>query len=145
MSTHKRFAVAGASAALLGSALVAGVGVHADTQAGTAVTGCAIRFTANGPVIHANATHKCTGATSLAVATNGDLVITSAPRGAVVSVTAEEDETLSKKGILAGASGGVGRTVVRFYSAKTGVQIPATDKILQDPLANLWMTWVNAS
>ena len=116
-----------------------------EAAAAPVVTGCAIRFTTNGPAIHTNSTHKCTGATSVSVASNGDLVITSAGRGPVISVTAEEDETLAKKGVLAGASGGISRTVVRFYSSRTGAFIPADSPTLQDPYANLWMTWVNQS
>lgn len=117
---------------------------RASSQAVPVVTGCVIRFEATGPKIYANSTHLCTGARSVSVDGDGDLVITSAPHGPIISMTAEEDETLSRRGILAGPSGGVGRTVVRFYSTKTGAAVRADSPVLQGSYSNLWMTWINA-
>lgn len=116
----------------------------ANASTGAVVTGCAIRFTSSGPAIHANATHICTGAKSVSVEADGDLLIKSTPRGPVVSITAEEDETLARRGFIAGPSGGVGTTVVRFTSTKTGVAVRADSPLLRGTYSNLWMTWVNA-
>jgi hypothetical protein len=107
------------------------------------VTGCVIRFESGGPAIHANSTHRCTGANSVSVEADGDLLIRSDHHGAVISMTAEEDETLSQRGILAGPSGGTGTTIVRFYSTKTGAAVRADSAVLKGTYANLWMTWVH--
>lgn len=143
MNPPSRYAMAGLSGALAAGTFLTTTTIF-QSEAVPVVSGCAIRFTANGPAIHANSTHHCTGARALSVAANGDLVIESSQHGAIISVTAEEDETLSRKGIQAGASGGLGRTVVRFYSSRTGAAVRADDVALQDPYSNLWMTWVNA-
>lgn len=116
---------------------------QASSAASAVVTGCVIRFEPSGPAIHANSTHACTGANSVSVEADGDLLIRSDPHGAVVSITAEEDETLARRGILAGPSGGIGTTVVRFYSTKTGAAVRADSTLLEGSYSNLWMTWVH--
>lgn len=115
----------------------------AAPDASTVVTGCAIRFTTDGPRIHANPTHVCNGASSVRVLVNGDLEITQTKGGPIVSVTVEEDETLSTRGIVAGPSGGGGRTVVRFYATRSQVPVRADSPALQGSLSNIWVTWVH--
>lgn len=127
-----------------GVVLASGDGSEAQAaQAAPAVTGCAIRFGSGGPAIHENSTHTCTGATSVSVEGDGDLMIKSTPRGPIISMTVEEDETLARRGIIAGPSGGVSTTVVRFYSTKTGAALRADSSQLQGSNANIWVTWVN--
>ena len=107
------------------------------------VTGCVIRFTPTGPVIHANATHACTGATSVTVTENGSLRIDQVGGGGqIVSVTVAVDETLAGRGVSCGGSGGVGTTVVRCFDSTTGELIPADSPRLVGALSNLWLTWV---
>lgn len=102
------------------------------------VRGCVIRFNATGPAIFENSSHLCTGASSVSVLANGDLEIVQTVAAPVISVTVEEDETLSTQGVIAGASGGVRTTIVRFYSTQTGQQLRADSPVLQDSSANLW-------
>ncbi|MGQ0837414.1 hypothetical protein [Actinokineospora sp.] len=139
-----------ASFAAVGAA-AAGVTVHFSAEASqpapsavTTVTGCAIRFTADGPQIHENSTHACTGAKSVQVLANGDLEITQTRYAPIVSMTVEEDETLSTRGILAGPSGGAGRTVVRFFATRSEVPVRADSPALQGELSNIWVTSVQA-
>lgn len=141
--TKRRFGVAAAVVAVAGGLLWYGTAQASPTAAAAVVTGCVIRFEPSGPAIHANSTHACTGANSVSVEADGDLLIRSDPHGAVVSITAEEDETLARRGILAGPSGGVGTTVVRFYSTRTGAAVRADSSVLEGSYSNLWMTWVH--
>jgi hypothetical protein len=110
---------------------------------GPTVTGCAIRFDTPRPRIHENATHQCTGADGLEINGAGDLVIYSSTPGPVVSVVAEEDETLTALGIRAGASGGLGVTTVRLYD-QFGGHVRADSPYLRTKTTNLWVLWVRA-
>ncbi len=114
-----------------------------DTANAASVTGCAIRFTENGPAIHENATHSCTGAEPVRVV-NGDLEIKQKRGGPIVSVTVEEDETLSTRGIIGGPSGGTGTTIVRFFATRSNVPVDADSPALQGATSNIWLTWVHA-
>jgi hypothetical protein len=94
-------------------------------------------------VIHANATHACTGATSVTVTDNGSLRIDQTGGGGqIVSVTVAVDETLAGRGVSCGASGGVGITLVRCFDSTSGELIPADSSRLVGALSNLWLTWV---
>jgi hypothetical protein len=107
------------------------------------VTGCTIRFEGPTPRIHANAAHLCTGAYDVGINDDGDLVVYSTIRGPIISVVAEEDETLSALGIQAGASGGTGRTIVRLYDT-FGARVRADSPNLATRYANVWLLWVHA-
>lgn len=116
-----------------------------DSAAGdatTSVTGCVIRFTSEGPRIHENATHVCNGASSIRVQADGDLEIKQTSGAPIVSVTVDEDETLSTRGILAGASGGVGTTVVKLFATRSEQSVDADSGGLTG--GNIWVTWVQA-
>ncbi|RZS39232.1 hypothetical protein EV193_104448 [Herbihabitans rhizosphaerae] len=145
MRRSRWFAVALLGATVVGTGLyVSESTAEADGVAPPLVTGCAIRFEAAGPAIYQNSTHLCTGATSVAVEPDGDLVIRSGTRGPVISMTVEEDETLVRRGILAGPSGGGSETVVRFFSTRTGEPVRADADVLKGTYSNIWVTWVNA-
>jgi len=105
------------------------------------VSGCAIRFASTGPYALDNSAHHNTGAQSLTVEADGDLYIVQKVQAPIVSMTAAQDETMARLGITAGASGGAGVTIVRFY--RNGAFVRADDPILQTPNLNLWMQWVN--
>ena len=116
-------------------------GVEAPPSA--EVTGCVIRFTPTGPVIHVNATHACTGATSVTVNDEGSLRIDQTNGGGrIAAVTVAVDETLAGRGVSCGASGGVGTTLVRCFDSTTGELIRADSPRLVGVLSNLWLTWV---
>jgi hypothetical protein len=138
---------AGAVGATVIALLTLATSVWPDTiessSGGPTVTGCAIRFDTPHPRIHENRTHKCTGADGLGISAAGDLIIYSSTPGPIVSIVAEEDETLTEMGIQAGASGGAGRTVVRFYD-RLGLHVRADSPYLRSKMTNLWMQWVYA-
>lgn len=133
-----------AVAALVAAGAVASPLVFADVRASSTVTGCAIRFTSSGPEIHENSTHVCNGASSVRVQADGDLEIRQTSGAPVVSVTVEEDETLSTRGIVAGPSGGTGTTIVRFFATRSEQPVRADSPALQSPYSNIWVTWVQA-
>lgn len=124
----------------------------ADPGNPTALRGCVIRFDTLSPSggtvvprIHANESHACVGVTSLAVdwspASYGDLIIhNTAGPNMVVSVFAEEDETLAQRDIQCGPSGGGTTTRIRCY--RDGVKVPAQSLEMYGPNVNLWLGWV---
>lgn len=108
------------------------------------VTGCVIRLYDTGPEIHDDAWHDCTGADTVGLDAQGDLYITSSHATPVVSVTAAVDESLARRGILAGASGGVGWTEIRLYDADSGQAVAADSSAVTCSYCNIWVTWVHA-
>lgn len=137
-----------AAGLLSGVALLLAAPVQAthdhDPAAPPTVTGCVIRFYSTGPAIHENSAHQCTGANAVAVNPAGDLLITSDWHGPVVSIAVSPDESLTRRGILAGASDGLGQTVIKFYDADTGQAVRADASALACQWCNLWVTWVHA-
>jgi hypothetical protein len=61
----------------------------------------------------------------------------------VVYIGVEEDETLSRRDILGGPSGGLGETNVRFRNVRTGVNVRADDPQIQGALSNIWVLWLH--
>lgn len=120
-----------------------------STSNPTAVRGCVIRFdtlSASGasvaPRIHANESHTCVGVSSISLDwTSGDLIINNTGgSNNVVSVFAEEDETMAQRDIQCGPSGGGTQTRIRCY--RDGVKIPAYSLDMYGPNVNLWVGWV---
>lgn len=109
----------------------------------TAVSGCVIRFAASGPVVHTDRTHDCPFVTDVVVDAAGRLVVYRERGDAVQAAMVSPDETLSSRGIIAGASWNHTRTTIRFYDADTG-PIRADDPQLRGPTANIWITWVTS-
>ena len=111
----------------------------------TVTTGCVIRFYYAGPTIHENGAHACTGATAVYVQPNGSMRIEQTRSAPVVSVVAQADETLVRRGITAGVSGGVHVSDVTFYDDHLGRMLdlsdPADYRRLVGPYANLWISW----
>lgn len=139
----KRYIPVVLAGVLLGMILSAKV-ADSETPPGTAVvTGCVIRFTSAGPVIHENASHANTGCDTVAVEADGDLAITQKIGGAVVTVFAEEDESLIRKDVNAGPSGGAGKLIVRF--AKAGAFVRADSDLLICDYCNLWVGFVQVA
>lgn len=117
----------------------------AGSTVATSVTGCVVRFTDAGPRILNDDKHICTGATGVSVDEHGNLVVNTTARGAVITATVEEDETLSRRGIIAGPSVAVGTTRIAFYSTKTNAAVRADSDVLKGDLSNIWLTWVNVA
>lgn len=101
--------------------------------------GACIRLTADGPVIHVNSAHANVGVTSVAITADGDLeILTDVPEGSkIIAAIAEEDESLSALGIQAGVSGGISRSVVKFYKGTTRVR---ADSPTFGAYSNVWFS-----
>lgn len=142
-------------AGVIGAAAFAGGAATADTFTQPAAQdnplvqrGCVVRFdtqTAEGktqPRIHANDSHYCVGvAGQPTVDDQGRLVLKSDSRNeAVVSLTVDEDETLTKKGISCGGSGGGGVTRITCTD-RNGAIVAADSPEIRDRYANLWLSW----
>lgn len=108
----------------------------------TDVSGCTVRFSPAGPKVHVNRAHECPHVTSVVVE-DGMLVVRRSGARSIQSVSANPDETLAARGILAGASGGGAITRVRFFDTTTGKPLPADSPKLHGPTANVWLTWVS--
>lgn len=132
----------GTSAVIIAVSIASAIGLRAAAS-DTEVAGCAIRFYTGGPEIHANRTHECPHVTGVRVTASGDLVIDRNHTASIQSMTVSPDETLSTRGIIAGASGGASRTTIRFYDTHAGKRVRADDPVLQGPRANVWVTWVS--
>lgn len=143
MRLRRELVLATASVAAFGAGLVTHDQVGSSELAGPTATGCVVRFTNSGPAILNDSNHACTGARSVSVLSNGDLMVRSQSRGPVVSVSVDEDETLSSRGVLAGASGARDHTAVRFYSTRTGKQVRADSSVLKGSTSNIWLTWTH--
>jgi hypothetical protein len=119
----------------------ADVAVSSASGTQTVTRGCVIRFD-GGPHIYDKTNHACNAVQSLSVNSSGDLVLNlvGLPAGSkVLSMYAEEDETLSSK-VQCGPSGGIGTTLVRCFS-HTGNHVTVTGPMMNRPYANLWMGW----
>lgn len=136
--------VATVLAVALGASLAVAPSAAQTTTAEAIVTGCVIRLYDTGPEIHEDAWHDCTGADQVSINASGDLLIESSHSTPVISVTAALDETLARRGILAGATQGVSTTVVKFFDTQSGQAVDADDPAVTGQWANVWMTWVHA-
>lgn len=144
------------AAALLGSlfgtaiTIVAGPApAESATTVDTITTGCVIRFddaswnrTRVYPRIHANSTHINTGCTGVTVTAAGDLRIGQTQSQPIVSLSVDPDETLARKGIVLGGSGGSGHTTVVMYD-RAGRHLRADSMSLYGSTTNLWVMWTH--
>lgn len=135
--------VAGVLAVALGASLAVAPSAAQTTTAEVRVTGCVVRLYDTGPEIHQDAWHDCTGADAVSINASGDLLIESSHSTPVISVTAALDETLARRGVLAGATQGVATTIVRFFDTGTGLAVDADDPAVTGAWSNVWMTWVH--
>src|SRR5690606_13502867 len=146
------------SAALAVAAIVATVWLMAGVADGDdfmestsasnpiATSGCVIRYDTKEtwgntkPRIHANATHTCVGVKRVyADYSTGYTVVELETAGPVVSLVVDEDETLVKKGISCGGSGGMGTVKIACYD-RNGDQVKAHSAAMYHPLANIWFS-----
>lgn len=134
--------VLSAAVALVVVALI-GVTAAASPASTANVMGCVIRFGPSGPEVHVDRTHDCPRVTGVHVDADGRLVVHRHSGQAVQAAMVNPDETLSSRGIIAGASWARERTTIQFYDIGTG-PIRADDPHLQGPTANVWITWVTS-
>lgn len=116
--------------------------------------GACIRFDKDqGIYLHVNETHTAPYVTKIETDGSGFLVIhhgSPIADPACSSITVAGDETISGYlGIIAGGSGGVGRTRVRFYSTKHGrplhLRNTADYDFIASSVSNIWVTWLHTT
>lgn len=102
-----------------------------------------VRLYAGGPVIHENSAHAQLGELSARANDAGNLEITrTGASGAIAYLAATIDESLAGRGIIAGASGGLAKTVVILYDTDTGRRVRCDSPAVVGPTSNLWMLWI---
>ncbi|WP_214760244.1 hypothetical protein [Exiguobacterium sp. s146] len=111
-------------------------------------SGMALRLDPQGLYIHANGSHKPLGFTQAYIEpTRGYIVVRRDRADSVVSIIAEPDETLTKRGITIGASGG--GTVTHLFVYQNGVQLNMADPVdyakTAGVFSNIWMTIISQS
>lgn len=145
-SWPRRLAVAAIVAALAttGAAAVASDTVVAPSADGSQVriSSCVIRLYTSGPQMYENDGHACLGVTSVRINTAGNLEISRTSGGPIAYVSAAADETLARRGIIAGASGGLGTTVIVLYDTDTGRRVRPDSTAVASSQSNLWLLWI---
>lgn len=142
----KLFAVSVLVAALTGcSSPVRTVPVAAAPSSVT--DACTIRLPASGPVLLTDTYHVCsTQFTGVHVDADGKLVVESAVQaGRIMACIAGSDETLAKRGVIAGASVGPGLSPINIDFAKNGVPVRADSATVTGASANVWLICVTES
>lgn len=106
------------------------------------VTGGVVRFYSSGPAIYENSAHACTGITNVWIHPSGALVLDNTYTLPVVAAIAQADETLVRRGITAGISGGIADSHVMFYHApsNTPLDLNRADhyKLVAGTYSNIW-------
>jgi hypothetical protein len=89
--------------------------------------------------VHQNSVHTAVGITGLHVINGCTLTLDleTQPGERVMAAIVDEDETVSKLGIMAGLSGGTGTATIYLYN-RSGVQVCANSSIFGTN-ANLWV------
>ncbi|MBD5831194.1 hypothetical protein [Janibacter melonis] len=117
----------------------------------TVVGGCVIRFNANGPWIHANPTHHCTGARRVGISADGrvELTFSDEQRASVITLTADPDETLISRGVVAGATASTRTLYVRLYDTAGNRALDlrrSADRIrVAGSMSNMWLSWTKSA
>lgn len=137
-----------------GRSYLSGDGQWSVPGAGTSASGACLRFYASGPELHTNSSHVNTAVTGFGPAgdgvdiydATGKLVVKhTAPGGAISTMGALPDETLTARGISAGCSGGVGTTLIQFAQNGTALDLRVQadyDKVAGQ-YSNLWIFWLH--
>lgn len=100
------------------------------------VRGAVIRLGPS-PYVYANSSDAAVGVAGIAlISCNLRVTFDTHPDEQVIAAIAEEDEALSRLGVLAGVSGGVTGATVYLY--RDGKRICANDKMFGSS-ANLWL------
>lgn len=111
--------------------------------------GCTVRIRASSraPQIAHGTGRLCTGVTSAAIQTNGDLQVNRsiAVTETVLATTSLTSRTLTDHGIRVGLSGGAARSSYRFWSMRDGrrlnLNVPADRALLERSGAELVLGW----
>ena len=115
----------------------------ADT--GLVIRATCVRLYASGPAIHANPAHITSGVKSVHIGPDdGYLWVVHDGGPPVVAILCSPDETLTGRGILAGASGGTSHSRVRFTEmtptgpAPLDLRVPSDYEKVAGNYSNLW-------
>lgn len=114
---------------------------------GTTFSGGVIRIDPKqGVYLHTNDTHHARGIKSLGIdARTGGIKITRDRTDAIISVSADADESLAARNITAGISGGGVTTYVLFY--QNGRKLNLNNKSdyakIASPTSNFWIQWIS--
>lgn len=113
------------------------------------LSGAIVRLPTSGPYLHTNDAHVNVGVNSVSIAPNGDLEVRHEVPGPVVTAGAFPDETLGgDRGIIAGFSGGMGRSYLRLHDTRLGRRLdlasPDDYARVAGPYANLWLFFMHA-
>lgn len=133
-----RYCALAVSTYLLGAAVNAPAG-----SPDLLLDGCVIRFQSAVPTIATGAHHCSERVTSVFIDSNGDLRINTTPITNVVAATAAIDETLSARGIIAGASVALDNTTVTFYSTVTNRKVRPDSSEVVGSNANVFVMWLD--
>lgn len=122
---------------LVAVAFIGGVVLSPDGDPDVRYDGCVIRLLSTGPILLNDDNHHCSSTvTGVSVNGSGYLVITYEPMTEVMGCSAEEDETLTDRGVQAGASVGLSRSTVRFTVA--GVHVAANSATVTGANSNIF-------
>lgn len=114
---------------------------------GTTFSGGVIRIDpSKGVYLHTNDTHHSRGIKSVRIdSKTGGIRVTRDKMDAIISVSADADETLSERKIVAGISGGGVTTIIFLYKdgRKLNLNNKNDYKLVASPSANLWVQWIS--
>lgn len=120
----------------------------ASTDVHTVAGGCVIRFSSDGPRVHANGMHTCVGVASVGIVpSNGRVRMTfsSEQYGSVVNFAVDADETLTQRGIVTGATATASRLDLRLYDTRDNRPLDMRLRSDRDRVAgvssNAWVSW----
>lgn len=113
---------------------------------GTPVTvagGC-IRLDKDGPYLHENSSHSAIGISKNVCVERDFIRVNLTKSGSVVTAMVNVDETVGgTKGIVGGASGGVGYVMIRFFDTKLGRPLDMSNSSdynrISSSLSNIWL------
>lgn len=107
--------------------------------------GGVIRLGSKGAYLHVNSTHHSVGINSVKINSSGNLEIATENVSPIISVNVSPDETLAQKSVIAGASVGNTKTIIKF--SKNGKPLnlnkAADYKLIASDVSNLWVQWTS--
>jgi hypothetical protein len=108
------------------------------------VDGCIVRLLSTGPVVLDDASHHCSPRVTGVSVVGNDLHIAHDPVTEIVSASVSIDETLTQRGVIAGASAGFSVTVVRFFDTDNNGDVVAADSgNVTGSTSNIFVTWMS--
>lgn len=114
---------------------------------GLTISGGVIRIDpTQGVYLHTNDTHHSRGIKAVGIDTRtGGIKITRDSTDAIISVSADADETLADRNIVTGVSGGGVTTIVMLYQdgERLDLNDPVDFKKVAGTTSNFWIQWIS--